>query len=85
MSLKNIVDQLERGLDTAHSLAATLSAVGVPYAGLARSLLEIAQNVKDRVEEGAIVATSEDRIAVSSILSRLQAENDRLNAEIEKS
>lgn len=85
MQLGQLIDQLKRGLDTAQGVAATASALGVPYAGLAKALLEIAQNVSQRIEEGQIVATSEDRAAVASIIGQLQVENDRLAAEIDQS
>lgn len=85
MDLETILENLEKGLAAATSIAGPLAAVGVPYAGVAKALLEVAENVRQRIEEGRLVATEKDRARVAEIISGLQAENDRLNAEIEAS
>lgn len=85
MDLNQILFSLQKGINTAQAIAGPLAAIGVPGAGLAKALLEIAENVQTRINEGAVVATSQDRERVKQIIQELQAENDRLNAEIEKS
>lgn len=85
MDLKTILQNLQKGIDTAQSIAGPLAAIGVPGAGLAKALLEVAENVKARIDEGAVVATSDDAAEVKLIIERLQTINDQLAAEIEES
>lgn len=85
MNLQNVIAGLNEGLVTATKIATPLAALGVPYAGVAKSLLEVAQNVEQRIADGAVVATSTEHEQVKQIIVDLQAANDRLNAEIEDS
>lgn len=85
MNLKSMLDGLEHGIETAQKIAGPAAALGIPYAGLAQSLLEVATNVRQRVVDGAVVATSDDHERIAKIIIDLEAANDRLNAEIEKS
>lgn len=85
MNLTSVLAGLQKVIDTGQSVAGPLAAMGVPYAGVAKALLDTAENLKNRIDEGAVVATSDDRAQVAKIIEDLQADNDRLNAEIEKS
>lgn len=85
MDLKTILQNLQKGIDTAQSIAGPLAAIGVPGAGLAKALLDVAENVKLRIDEGAVVATTDDEESVKAIIERLQAINDDLAAEIDRS
>lgn len=85
MDLNAVLDGLEQGLSTATKIAGPLAAIGVPYAGVAKELLGVAENLRARIEEGAEVVTAKDRARVADIITGLQAANDRLNAEIEAS
>lgn len=85
MDLKTILDGMEEGLATATKIAGPLAALGVPYAGVAKSMLEVAENVRARIEEGAVVASEKDAARIADIITNLQAANDRLAAEIDAS
>jgi hypothetical protein len=83
--MTKVLGGLKTALAAAQDLAGPLAAIGVPYAGLAKSALTIAQNIDQRITDGTIVATSEDHAAVKQIITDLEAENDRLAAEIDAS
>jgi hypothetical protein len=85
MDLNDILEGLEQGLAAATKIAGPLAAVGVPYAGVAKALLEVAENVRARIEDGAVVAAEKDRARIADIITSLQAANDRLAAEIDAS
>lgn len=85
MDLKHILSGLEDGLAAAKKIASIGAAVGIPYAGVAESLLEVAENIREKMATGEIVATSDDYAKVAAIIVDLQAENDRLAAEIDAS
>lgn len=85
MDLTSILGNLRTITGAAQAVAGPLAAIGVPGAGLINVALEVANNLQQRMEDGGVVATSDNRAEVKAIIERLQAANDQLNAEIEKS
>lgn len=88
-SFKGLLDGLKRGLETVETLLPIATALGAPT-GLVETVIKIGgavfetgQNIAERVEEGKIVASSEDQAELKSILARIQAKNDELAAYIE--
>lgn len=53
--------------------------------GLVDSTIDVASNIKERVEDGTVVAGSNDLSEINDILSELQSENDKLAAYIAQS
>lgn len=85
----NMLSGLQSGLAVVEQLSTTATALGAPagliatVAKIGGALVETAQNVKQRVDEGAIVVSSDDQARLQSILATLQAKNDELAAYIE--
>jgi hypothetical protein len=88
-NLGSLLSGLQSGLAVVEQLSATATALGAPtglvttVAKIGGALLETAQNVKQRVDEGKIVASSTDQAQLKTILETLQAKNDELAAYIE--
>lgn len=88
-SFSGLLDGLKRGLETVETLLPIATALGAPtglitsVVGIAGAVLETGQNVATRIEEGQVVASSDDQAELKSILSRIQAKNDELAAYIE--
>lgn len=88
-NFSGLLDGLKRGLETVDALLPIATALGAPTGlvtsviGIAGAVLETGQNVAARIEEGQIVASSNDQAELKSILSRIQAKNDELAAYIE--
>lgn len=85
MDLNSILASVRKTIDAAQAVADPLATLGVPYAGLARALLEVAENVEKRISDGTVVATSDQRDVVKNMIEELQAVNDGLAAEIDAS
>lgn len=83
--IQALVKTLQGVTEAASAVAGPLAAIGVPYANLAKAGLEIAKNVEQRIADGTVVATSEDHAAVQQVIADLEAANDLLNEQIEKS
>lgn len=88
-NFSGLLDGLKRGLETVETLLPIATALGAPTGlvtsviGIASAVLETGQNVAVRIEEGKVVASSDDQAELKSILSRIQSKNDELAAYIE--
>lgn len=82
MDLTKIISTLKSVTDTAESVAGPLASLGVPYAGLVKAGLQVAQNLEARISDGTVVATSTDHDQVKQIIVDLEAKNDILAQQI---
>lgn len=85
MDLKESLALLRSGLDLAQKAVPVAASLGLPNTNVAGAFVEIGRNLVDRVDAGAIAATSEDVGQLKAILADLQAANDSLAAEIDAS
>ena len=85
-SLGTFLPTLQKGLDFVTGLTDALpqgikdvmpEVVG-KAAQIGGAILETAVNINDRVQEGRIVASSDDQEQLKSILERIRDENDKL-------
>lgn len=81
------VDNILKGLQTAVNAIDTLmpaaEALGLPdiiskVSGVISSTVDVAINVKQRIDEGKIVVANEDRDEIEAIIGRLTIANDEL-------
>lgn len=88
MNFKDILGALEKGAAFAEELMPMIKMI--PGVGNAASLVEtvvkatgavreIAQNVQERVAEGAIMASETDQGKLKEIIERLDRQNDELH------
>lgn len=81
MDINQLSGALRNGLAVVQALA-PLAALGGPTAAgaasIAATLADIGQNLLDKVEDGSIVATSDDAATVKGLLAEIRAENDQL-------
>lgn len=85
MDFTQISNALRQGLATVQALAPLAALGGPTVAGavsIAATLAEIGQNVLEKIEDGQIVATSQDKDQIKAILAEIQAQNDALAARI---
>lgn len=86
-----LLSGLQKGLDTVQALLPIATALGAPtglvdkVTNIAQATLETGQHVQAKIEEGTIVATSQDQDQLKSILAQIEAENDALAAYIDAS
>jgi hypothetical protein len=89
LNIRSIVDMLHTGAAWAQDLPPVVKALGGPALAAAVKITEtvtsIATNVLDRVEEGKIVASSDEAAEIKTIIVKLAAINDALASEIAKS
>lgn len=85
MDIGKLTGALQSGLALVKELA-PLAALGGPgvagVASIAATLAEIGENILDKANDGAIVATSDDKARVQALLAQIQAENDALAARV---
>jgi hypothetical protein len=80
---------LRQGLNAVQALAPLATAAGAPaglvekVSGIAGAVIDTAQNVNKRIEEGKIVATSTEQDQLKALVAGIQAENDALDAFID--
>jgi hypothetical protein len=86
-----ILPALEKGVQFVEQIAPTLAEL-TPYGAVAETAVkaieavtETVQNVQQRVEEGSIVAHSNDQAQVRGLAERLHAVNDGLAKQIDES
>ena len=91
MSLNNLLATLAKGVDFVENILPVVRAV--PGIGNVVSIVETAlnaagalsetvQNVQQRIEEGKVVAASDDQAQLKDMIARIQAANDELAAYI---
>lgn len=85
MDVKKLLDGLEQAIEIGKNIAGPAAALGVPGAALGKAVLEIAENLRQRVEDGTVVATSEDKEQVVAIIEKVKAENAALDDYIRNS
>lgn len=84
-SLGSALSALRTGLSVVQTLAPLATAAGAPaglvekVSGIAGAVLDTAQTINQRVEEGHIVATSNDQDQLKALVAGIQAENDELD------
>jgi hypothetical protein len=84
-SLSSALSALRTGLSVVQTLAPLATAVGAPAGlvekvfGIAGAVLDTAQTINQRVEEGHIIATSNDQDQLKALVAGIQAENDELD------
>jgi hypothetical protein len=91
MDVSNLLRIIKNGVEFAEQLAPVISMI--PGAGpllntavkAAGAVTEIAQNLQDRVNEGAIVMSSQDATELDGLIARLADINDDLAARIDES
>lgn len=91
MDFSKLMGALEKGVQFAEEMAPALGAL-TPYAGVAETaanaiaaVTEVVQNVQQRIEDGSIVAHSDDQDQVRQMAQRLHDINDGLAEQIDKS
>lgn len=87
-SLHSLLPTLQKGVEFVENLLPVATSLGAPaivatVAKAAAAVLETAESLSDRIEEGKVVATSQDQVELKTILGRLQAKNDELRHYIE--
>ena len=91
MSLNSLLATLAKGVDFVENILPVVRAV--PGIGNVVSIVETAlnaagaisetvQNVQQRIEEGKVVAASDDQAQLKDMIARIQAANDELAAYI---
>jgi hypothetical protein len=76
---------LRQGLTLVQTLAPLATAAGAPeglvekVAGIAGAVIDTAQNVDKRIQEGKVVATATDQDQLKALVAGIQAENDALD------
>lgn len=81
MDFSTLSAGLRKGLETIKALAPLAAFGGPAVAGLAKiadSLATIGANVLEKIEDGTVVATSQDKAEVQKLLAEIQDENDAL-------
>lgn len=91
MDFTKIISALETGVQFVEEFAPTVAAL-TPYGGLVdtatkaiEAVTETVENVQARVEEGAIVASSNDQAQVRDLAQRLHDANDVIAKQIDES
>ena len=90
MDVRKYIEGLYSAANAVEVLSATVSDLGgskvsetvTKIAGVAKTVLEVVDNVQERVKEGTVVLTSENEAEIDAIIARLKAENDRLASAI---
>lgn len=81
MDFRNISTVLQNGLSLLKQLE-PLAVLGGPQimaaAKIAATLGEIGQNALEKISDGTVVATSDDKEQIEALLADIQAENDTL-------
>lgn len=87
----SVIAALEKGVQFAEEITPTLAAL-TPYGAIAETAVkaigavtETVQNVQARVEEGTIVAHSNDQAQIKALAQRLHDVNDQLAQQIDNS
>lgn len=76
---------LRTGLNLVQALAPLATAAGAPeglaekVTGIAGAVLDTAENITQRIDEGKIVATATDQDQLKALVAGIQAENDELD------
>lgn len=89
-SIGAVLDGLRTGLNLVQTLSPLAVAAGAPpglvnnVTGIAKAVIETAENVNRRIEEGKIVATSTDQDQLKALVAAIQAENDELDRFIDE-
>lgn len=89
MNVSDIIAALDRGAQTAEMLSPIAQALGGSTAGsivgIIASLAATAANVLERIEEGKVVASSNEQAELKAYIERLGRVNDSLAATIANS
>lgn len=82
MSIKSLLEFLDKVTDAAKKFAPIASDFGIPMvekvAGMADTAVEIAQNALERAEDAKVVLTSEDKDDIEARIAALDAVNNDL-------
>lgn len=76
---------LRTGLNLVQALAPLATAAGAPaglaekVTGIAGAVLDTAENINQRIDEGKIVASATDQDQLKALVAGIQAENDELD------
>lgn len=88
-SLSSVLPTLQKGLDLLDDLLPMAEQIGGTIPGvvgqvtkIGAALTETVQNIFDRVEEGKVVASSDDQEQLKGILEGIRAKNDQLRSYI---
>lgn len=90
MNIRGILDTIRQGVEFAEKLTPMVSMI--PGAGTlvttainaAGAVTEVVTNIKERVDEGAIVLASNDAAEIKGYVERLEKVNDELAAYIDQ-
>jgi hypothetical protein len=84
-SISTALAALRTGLNLVQALAPLATAAGAPeglaekVTGIAGAVLDTAENINQRIDEGKIVATATDQDQLKALVAGIQAENDELD------
>jgi hypothetical protein len=84
-SMSTALAALRTGLNLVQALAPLATAAGAPeglaekVTGIAGAVLDTAENINQRIDEGKIVATATDQDQLKALVAGIQAENDELD------
>ena len=85
MTFQEILGYLKDGLALVQKLPPVAVQLGIPNASqaatIAGELVDIGQNLADRIEDGTVAANSDDQAELSALLAKLRALNDAEDAE----
>lgn len=62
-----------------------LSTLGVPGAGIVSAGLKLAESLKEKIDEGHVIASADEAADLKDLITKLEAEADALNARIQAS
>lgn len=81
MDIRSLSETLKAGLATVQALA-PLAALGGPgavgVASIVSGLAKVGEQIMEKIEDGTVVATSDDKAEVQGLLAQIQSENDQL-------
>lgn len=89
MEINKIINALNKGVETIADIAEFADQLNIPaidnIAKIVVGLSNVANNVIDRIEEGVLVASTDDLAAIKAIITDLATENDKLIQKIKDS
>jgi hypothetical protein len=86
MNIRTVIDLLHSGAQFAHDMVPASIVSAVPFVSEAITIVDaittVATNVMDRIDDGTVVATSQEVDELKDIIAKLAPINDALAAQI---
>jgi hypothetical protein len=85
MQITDILAVVDKGVHLVEELAPIASELGIPGAGpaakIAAELGDIADNTLQRIQDGALAASTEDKAQLQALIAKLEQLNDMEDAQ----